>query len=51
MASGWDSEGPGFETQWLQSTFDSGLPKKTQIIPIAKGAFNEKNMQGVLKKI
>jgi len=28
MASGWESKGPGFESQWLQATFDPGLLKK-----------------------
>jgi len=28
MASGWESEGPGFEPGQLQATFDPRLPKK-----------------------
>jgi len=27
MASGWESEGQGFEPRLLQATFDSRLPK------------------------
>jgi len=31
VTTGWESEGPGFEPrQWLQATFDPGLPKKTK---------------------
>jgi len=37
MASGWESEGPGFEPQWLQATFDLRLPKTAKIC----AAFND----------
>jgi len=30
MASGWESEGPGFKPPRLQAPFDPGLPKKFQ---------------------
>jgi len=29
MASGWESDGLGFEPWRLQATFDPGLPKKS----------------------
>jgi len=43
MASGWESEGPGFKPWRLQATFDPGLPKnQLSNSPPKKCAFNEK---------
>jgi len=42
MASGWESEGLGFEPRQLKAPFDTGWPKK-QVIPSQKQcAFHEK---------
>jgi len=44
MASGWESEGLGFEPRWLQATFDPGLPKNNKRFPAKNSlSFMKKN--------
>jgi len=33
MASGWESEGPGFKPWQLHATFNAGLPKTAKLFP------------------